>query len=494
MSMDKIANLQLETTAQYQSLSKLNVQFWNQDQSTAILQFQITRNNYPLALSEENVKVFIALESGDSFLVDDNFNYLDQLNGVISYEIPNDFMKLARDVIGQIYITTLDDEEVVVQRQFSFTVANDLIIDLPSEDKIREIKLFSDMRAEVAEMMTKLNSDFENMNDYVKQVQDTTQQGITALTKLIDDKEKAYNANHEAKMKELDDKGDAYSTKFDEDKQYMDEKFEAFKSSVNGSGLVTTRQSANWQKYKLTADDGTRQYLKKGTIKDITTLAPGSYETVSDDNAAAQGFPTGLNNTYVQIDISAANGDTTRKRIELTSSYNGELYYRIFHTSGTRDTGWKKVAFNDPSSPFETTSGSQAKATIAENNAKTYTDGKFSKRNNTLFEGNANGVGTPINLSETLDNFIVLYIVGDFPGGEFAALGNPLGTRNININKDNIVGLDATDAISYECTLKKVNRQKLEINSDNYVNILTGEGSGANANKFTIQKIIGVYK
>jgi ssRNA-specific RNase YbeY (16S rRNA maturation enzyme) len=78
MSMDKIANLQLETTAQYQSLSKLNVQFWNQDQSTAILQFQITRNDYPLALSEENVKVFIALESGDSFLVDDNFNYLDQ--------------------------------------------------------------------------------------------------------------------------------------------------------------------------------------------------------------------------------------------------------------------------------------------------------------------------------------------------------------------------------------------------------------------------------
>jgi phage host-nuclease inhibitor protein Gam len=65
-----------------------------------------------------------------------------------------------------------------------------------AEDKIREIKLFSDMRAEVAEMMTKLNSDFENMNDYVTQVQDTTQEGITSLTKLIDDKEKAYNENH----------------------------------------------------------------------------------------------------------------------------------------------------------------------------------------------------------------------------------------------------------------------------------------------------------
>ncbi|MBF7028941.1 BppU family phage baseplate upper protein [Staphylococcus kloosii] len=478
MSMDKIANLQLETTAQYQSLSKLNVQFWNQDQSTAILQFQITRNNYPLALSEENVKVFIALESGDSFLVDDNFNYLDQLNGVISYEIPYDFMKLARDVIGQIYITTLDDEEVVVQRQFSFTVANDLIIDLPSEDKIREIKLFSDMRAEVAEMMTKLNSDFENMNDYVTQVQDTTQEGITSLTKLIDDKEKAYNENHTSKMKELDDKGTAYSQQLDEDKQYMDEKFKAFKESVNGSGLVTTGQSKDWQKYKLTSDTGNATQVSLGNnLSKLRELKPGLYYTTTTPITGASstaGF------TFVE------QRDDSVKRITF-KPYNSNTTYVMRYYNEWLD--WEN-AMTD----VETTTGSQAKATTAENNAKQYTDAKFAKRNNTLFEGNANGVGTPINLSETLDNFIVLYIVGDFPGGEFAALGNPLGTRNININKDNIVGLDATDAISYECTLKKVNRQKLEINSDNYVNILTGEGSGANANKFTIQKIIGVYK
>lgn len=478
MSMDKIANLQLETTAQYQSLSKLNVQFWNQDQSTAILQFQITRNNYPLALSEENVKVFIALESGDSFLVDDNFNYLDQLNGVISYEIPNDFMKLARDVIGQIYITTLDDEEVVVQRQFSFTVANDLIIDLPSEDKIREIKLFSDMRAEVAEMMTKLNSDFENMNDYVTQVQDTTQEGIAALKKLIDDKEKAYNDNHTAKMKELNDKGDEYSNKFDDDKQYMDEKFAAFQSSVNGSGLVTTGQSANWQKYKLIADTGNATEISLANdLNKLRALKPGFYYTTSTPI-------TGASSTAGFTFVEQRNDSV--KRITF-KPYNSNATYVMRYYNEWLD--WENALAN-----LETTTGSQAKATTAENNAKQYTDAKFAKRSNVLFEGNANGVGTPINLNETLDNFIALYIYGDFPGGEFAALGNPLGTRNININKDNIVGLDATDAISYECTLKKVNRQKLEINSDNYVNILTGEGSGANANKFTIQKIIGVYK
>ncbi|AVQ35805.1 BppU family phage baseplate upper protein [Staphylococcus kloosii] len=493
MSMDKIANLQLETTAQYQSLSKLNVQFWNQDRETATLQFRITRNDYPLALSEENVKVFIALESGDSFLVDDKLDFVDQLNGVVSYTIPTYFMKVAKEVKGQVYVTTLDEEEVVVQRQFTFNVANDLIASLPAEDKIREFKYFSDMRAEVAEMMTKLNSDFENMNDYVTQVQNTTQEGITSLTKLIDDKEKAYNANHTAKMKELNDKGTEYSTKFDEDKQYMNEKFEAFKTSVNGSGLVTTGQSANWQKYKLTADGGYRIYLKKGSFNNVLDLATGYYETVVNGSASIQGFPTSISDSaFVEIDVMKT--DNARMQIKVVQSSNGRTFIKNIHTNGEDIIGWKEVAFIDANNPYETTTGSQAKATTAENNAKQYTDTKFAKRNSVLFEGNANGVGTPINLNETLDNFIVLYIFGDFPGGEFATLGNPQGTRNINLNVDNIVGLDATGTSTYECSLSKVNRQQLQINSDNFMNVIDGTSSGANANRFTIQKIVGVYK
>lgn len=492
MSMDKITNVKLETTANYQSLSKLGVSFWNQDTNTAKLQFHITRNNYPLSLSEENVKVFVALESGDSFLVDDNLDYIDELNGVVAYTIPTDFMRVAKNVVGQVYVTTLDGEETVVQRQFSFEVANDLIATLPAEDKIREIKYFADMRAEVAEMMTKLNNDFENMNDYVSQVNQTTEDGIATLTNLIQQKQDAYNTNHTAKMKELNDKGKEYSTKFDSDKVYMDDKFQDFQESVNGSGLVTTGQSKNWQKYKLTDDDGKVQYLSKGTISNVLDLPTGIYETVSNDDATTQGLP--VNNTYVQIKVLQMANNTRRKIIEVTSTYNSKKWDRQLHTDGDRDTGWREVAYINPNNPFETTQESQNKANTAENNAKQYTDEKYNRRNKILFEGTANGVGTAINLDEDLDNFIMLYIIGDFPGGEFSALGNPIGTRNININTDNVIGLDATDATSFECTLKKVNRQKLEINSDNYVNILTGEGSGANANKFTIQKIIGVYK
>lgn len=483
MSMDKITNVKLETTANYQSLSKLGVSFWNQDTNTAILQFHITRNNYPLSLSQENVKVFIALESGDSFLVDDNLDYVNELNGVVAYTIPNDFMRVAKNVVGQVYVTTLDGEETVIQRQFSFDVANDLIASLPAEDKIREIKYFADMRAEVAEMMTKLNNDFENMNDYVSQVEQTTEDGIAALTNLINTKQDVYNANHTDKMKELNDKGSEYSAKFDDDKVYMDDKFQAFKESVSGSGVVTTGQSANWQKYKLTADNGNVNFINvKNNLETYQNLSVGNYYTTETPI-------TGKGETSTAGFTTVEARDSGLKRITFRPYNSNQIFIKRFYTEW-RD--WEHVGLNPAT--VETPTESQNKANTAENNAKQYTDEKYNRRNKILFEGTASGVGTAINLDEDLDNFIMLYIIGDFPGGEFSALGNPIGTRNININTYNLVGLDATDAISYECSLKKVDRQKLEINSDNYVNILTGEGSGANANKFTIQKIIGVYK
>lgn len=484
--MDKITNVKLETTANYQSLSKLGVSFWNQDTNTAILQFHITRNNYPLSLSQENVKVFIALESGDSFLVDDNLNYVDELNGVVAYTIPNEFMRVAKNVVGQVYVTTLDEEQTIVQRKFTFDVANDLIASLPAEDKIREIKYFADMRAEVAEMMTKLNNDFENMNDYVSQVNQTTEDGIAALSTLIQQKQDAYNANHTAKMKELNDKGSEYSAKFDDDKVYMDDKFQAFQESVNGSGVVTTGQSNNWQKYKLTDENGQNFYdaslkIDWTNTQQLTDLPIGTRYIVSPINGPSSA--TSNNGWVTKFSRGAI------QRIEFAPYNSNQLFVKTFYESWS---DWKNVGI-DPTK-VETPTGATEKANTAENNAKQYTDEKYNKRNKILFEGTANGVGTAINLDEDLDNFIMLYIIGDFPGGEFSALGNPIGTRNININTDNIIGLDATDATSYECTLKKISRQKLEINSDNYVNILTGEGSGANANKFTIQKIIGVYK
>ena len=481
MSMNKIKDVKLETTATYQPLSDLNVRFWSQDKNTAELRFIITRNQFPLSLSKENVKVIIALESGASFISSDDFIIDSEVEGVARYIVPTDFMRVASNVTGQVYVTTLDKEEIIVERQFKFTVSNDLLNDYPSEDKLRYIKTFDDLRNEIASRVSKLESDMETMEDYVTKVQDTTQEGITALTNLIQQKQDAYNANHTAKMKELNDKGTEYSAKFDDDKVYMDEKFEEFKESVTGSGLVTTGESENWQKYKLTDDSGVLPIVNlRGDLEALQALPSGfHYVSFVPITGMGQTSSTGF------VTVWESNGGQVKNISFKPYNSTQEFIMRYYNEW----SGWENK-FDG----LEKTVDAQAKANTAENNARLYTDSKVFNLHKTLFEGTAKGVDSTIPLAETLDNFIFLYIYGNFDGGNFAETGDPNGTSDIVIDRTNVIGTGGASATVFECVIQKASRTQLKITSDTYHGIHSGNGSGPNANRFTITKIVGVRK
>ena len=481
MSMNKIQDVKLETTATYQPLSDLNVRFWSQDKNTAELRFIITRNKFPLSLSKENVKVIIALESGTSFISSDDFIIDSEVEGVARYIIPTDFMRVASNVTGQVYVTTLDREEVIVERQFKFTVSDDLLSDYPSEDKLRYIKTFDDLRTEISSRVSKLESDMETMEDYVTQVQDTTQEGITALSTLIQQKQDAYNANHTAKMKELNDKGTEYSAKFDSDKEYIDEKTEAFKESVTRSGLVTTGESENWQKYKIADDSGVLPIVNlKGDLAALQALPSGFYyRSFVPITGMGQTSSTGF------VTVWESNGGSVKNISFKPYNSTQEFIMRYYNEW----TGWENK-FDG----LEKTVDAQAKANTAENNARLYTDSKVFNLHQTLFEGTAKGVDSTIPLAETLDNFIFLYIYGNFDGGNFAETGDPNGTSDIVIDRTNVIGTNGASATVFECVIQKMSRTQLKIVSDTYHGIHSGNGSGPNANRFTITKIVGVRK
>src|SRR5699024_922146 len=146
--------------------------------------------------------------------------------------------------------------------------------------------------------------------------------------------------------------------------EHVDAKVTEFNQTVEDNGFLTPDKltedltALNWQKYKFTEDDGTIKYYTKGTITDITELPSGLYETVSDDDATEQGIP--LNNSYVQIKVWEAGSG--RKEIELTSTFNSEKYFRLFHTDGTRDSGWKKISNNQTDTgwiPFDLINGAK---------------------------------------------------------------------------------------------------------------------------------------
>ena len=498
MSMDKIANLNLETSANYQSLSDLNVKFWNQDKNTAVLQFKITRNNFPLSLSKENVEVFIKLESGVNYIVDSTevtdggFEIIDELNGIVSYTIPTEFMTVAQSVTGQVYVATKDREEVVVQRKFSFEVAEDLLSTIPASEKLKEIKLFAQLRDEASDTMAKLNEDFANMQDYVTMVNQAATDGVNQLNTLSDDKLTEYNSNHNEKLNEITTTGDNYTTQFVDDKNYVDEKISEFEQKVMDSDVVTEGEASNWQKYKLTDDDGSRQYINKGTITDITTLEPGYYETVSNDDPTTQNFPPGFNGAaYAQIDVTI--GGSNRKQIEVVHSYQGKVWRRYIHNDGTRDSGWLEIPLVSDANVLETKDGAQAKANTAESNAKVYTDEKVKNQHSVLFEGSVNGVGQTINMTESMFNYNLIIVSGSTPAGDFdrPVLVKQNSGNNIIINIVNLVDSNGDLGSVYELKLTKTNDTTLTIANDVFFDYGTNEGSGPDANRFTIKRIEG---
>lgn len=476
MPMSKIKDIKLETTATYQPLSDLNVRFWSQDKNTAELRFIITRNQFPLSLSKENVKVIIALESGSSFISSDDFIIDSEVEGIARYIIPTDFMRVASNVTGQIYVTTLDKEEIIVERQFKFTVSNDLLNDYPSEDKLRYIKTFDDLRNEIASRVSKLESDMETMEDYVVQVQDTTQEGITALTNLIKQKQDAYNANHTAKMKELNDKGLEYSAKFDDDKVYMDDKFQSFQESVNGSGLITTGQSKDWQKYKLTNDDGTYPNVTlNNDLSKLQALPPGFYyglgTPINISGVSTSGF----------IEVSVKPPGTVKHIVYRPYNVNKEFVMRYYNEW----SGWE-----DKIDGLEKSVDAQAKANTAENNAKQYTDSKVQSINTVLFEGTANGVSTTIQLQDDYTNYSLLVISGEFPGGEWTKTHLVANTKTIHVTEINLLDDAADGGGIYELLIQKTDARTLTIGLDNYMEITSNIGY-TDAGKFTIQRIEG---
>ena len=486
MSMSKTKNILLETTATYQPLSDLNVRFWSQDKNTAELRFIITRNQFPLSLSKENVKVIIALESGSSFISSDDFIIDSEVEGVARYIIPTDFMRVASNVTGQVYVTTLDKEEIIVERQFKFTVSNDLLSDYPSEDKLRYIKTFDDLRNEIASRVSKLESDMETMEDYVTQVQDTTQKGLVALNDLISKKLKEYNDNHTDKLALINTTVDGYVQDFLDQRSYIDTKYTEFQKAVGGSGLVTVGDAKNWQKYKLTKDDGTRTYLAKDSFPDVAQLEPGYYETVSSDVGTNQGFPESINNAFVEIDITKSGSG--RKQLKVVQSSNSKTFVKHIHTDGI-DNGWKEVAIVNSVTDLETVTNSQNKANTAENNAKVYTDDKIAAQRAVLFSGSVNGVGQKIDLTESMDNYSILIVSGSYSGGNFdeVIVVSNIGTGH-PIQRVNLSNPTATGAIIYETELTRDSNTRFNIIRDNYYGIASGEAT-MNSNSFTIKKI-----
>ncbi len=181
MPMNKIAKTSLDINAYYKEIKKLNVEFYNQDTGTAKIQFQITRDNAPMLLSEINTDSYIVIVTSNGLRKVDNLVFEDELNGIVSYTLPNDVLTHVGKTLGEVFITRKGSEDTVVVRTFEFNIKDALINTISGDTKLSYIRKFEDLLTFINNRATQMEEALANLDDYVSRVQEASDNALNSI-------------------------------------------------------------------------------------------------------------------------------------------------------------------------------------------------------------------------------------------------------------------------------------------------------------------------
>ena len=319
---NKEAKLKLETSAHYVPIGKTNIVFYDSDIGTADLVFYITRNKRPLEVSNENVDCYVILKAKDGSYIVDKMYVEDPLNGKVRFTIPKEFLSHVGNVKGQVFIAVHGKEDIVTEVDFSFNIKENIVSGIPSVDKVKYIRTFDELRERIEERVIKIEEALENGDDYVAQMDSTFQSGMRSLNDrstqvineiktLSDNHKQELNNLKDSNITELDDKGNQIKADIEQLNQY---------------------DTSNWQKYKLTNDDGSVISMPVGT--DMNKLGAGFYES--------SGFINDPLNDPGFYEVIVTESKNSRKVIYATHSYSNRMFIKTFHSGGS-ERDWKEI-------------------------------------------------------------------------------------------------------------------------------------------------------
>ena len=317
--IDKKALFKLKSEPYLKPISDLGVGFYNLDENTAILRFQLSNTKGPLLIHENNLTAYAYFESSNGSVSDViELEIEDSFNGVVTITLGKDFLQASTStkVKGQVYIgvNNVDGNpeynEVVVFREFTFEVADALINKISSFTKIEYIRMFSQLKERIEQQVRDIEEAIANGADYVAEMKSVLQQGIETLNTIVADGKsdiQAYIAQAKTDLNKVKDDAtsditttannaktsvqDTASTavssidsKTTEATEHVDAKVTEFNKTVEDNGFLTPDKltedltALNWQKYKLTNNDGTLLRLDLNSNLDVLYAANiGSY-------------------------------------------------------------------------------------------------------------------------------------------------------------------------------------------------------------------------
>ena len=281
---NKTGHVNLETSANLHNRLDTNLAFFSTDLGTADLVFNITRNNLPLMVSEENASTLLILMKGDEYIVQE-VEYVDPMNGQLKVTVDDKVLARPGKWRGQIYIEVHDvnnpsKEDIVTQAEFTFDIKDSVINTIPAIDKLNEIRTFIEFREAIMEQISVINDGLANGNDYVSQMEATKASGMKALNDRTTQVLKEITTLVGTSTQEITDLKENTITE-------LDDKATQIKADVEKLNKYDT---TNWQKYKLTKDDGYTLYdsnfkLDFNNVEQLTNLGVGTRYIAGPINA-----------------------------------------------------------------------------------------------------------------------------------------------------------------------------------------------------------------
>lgn len=365
-------------------ISDLGIGFYNLDENTATLRFQLSNNAGSLLISENNLSVYGYFESSNGSVSDViELKITDELNGIAEITLDQDFLHASTStkVTGQLYIGVRnvdgrpDYNEVAVLGEFTFEVADALINKVSSFTKIEYIRMFSQLKSQIQKDVVDIQEAIKNGADYVAEMKTVKSQAISQINKtvtegkayidsVIDQAEKNIQDTSTSAISDVNTaKDNAISTMNDKVEEsvsnvenvsndavvHVDDKLNEFNQTITNNGFVKPDElnnklsSLTWQKYKLTNDDGTLKTLNvNNKIDELHALKPGQYYLSGVPSLPDNLSQIGIVNVSHRQDgnIKCITYIPYNTNVQLIKRLNGAWSNWEYLNQKQTDTGW----------------------------------------------------------------------------------------------------------------------------------------------------------
>ncbi|MBF0793816.1 BppU family phage baseplate upper protein [Mammaliicoccus lentus] len=391
--IDKKALFKLKSEPYLKPISDLGVGFYNLDESTAILRFQLSNTKGPLLIHENNLTAYAYFESSNGSVSDViELEIEDSFNGIVTITLDKEFLQASTStkVKGQVYIgvNNVDGNpeynEVAVFREFTFEVADALINKISSFTKIEYIRMFDQLKMRIEQKVKDIEEAIANGADYVAEMKSVLQEGIETLNAIVSDgKEDIQSFITQAKTDLTKVKDDAteditttannaktsvqdtastavnsINTKATETTEHVDTKVTEFNQTVADNGFLTPQSfdekldELDWQKYKVIEDDGLVNVtnLESNLDKINNMKSTGLYYIIN-----TPGLPDGVSSAG-WLTVYVRNGKQPIKHVYQPYSQD-KVIVRHYYNEWSN---WKEISTNQSDTgwiPYNTING-----------------------------------------------------------------------------------------------------------------------------------------